>query len=265
MRMNFRAAAALISVAAGAGLAAAMALPGTAGAATIKPVPKAHAATRKPTLRFNGGGQNPLNATHTVTTQVQFDPDSGDSGNNWGLDSYTQVFTLHRVKEVATSDCGAGASRCYLYDYSISDKGVTQTIPGQDSPENPAFQSPVLTEDVVENVLFSGGTNDGQIYSSYKRAYVQYIPAWVNEDGVPASGNYSIDNWVNLFWDGAAFTQGNTLGNNAGWTYVAPKGADGQCTQYSGKWVDAQSNNWGLNDHGNILAPDAADCSSQAG
>jgi hypothetical protein len=263
MRKNIRAAAAVISIAAGAGLAA-MVLPGTAGAATVKPVPKAHAHARKPKLKFAAAAQNPLNATHTVTTQVLFDPDSGDSGNNWGLDSYTQVFTLTRVKQVATNDCGAGASRCYLYDYSIKDKGITQTIAGQISPENPAFQSPVLSEDVVELVQFSGGTNDGQIYSSYKRAYVQYVPTYVNEDGVPASGNYSVDNWVNLFWGGAAFTQGNTLGANAGWTYVAPAGTDGQCPLYSGKWVDAQSNNWGLDDHGNILAPNAADCSSQS-
>jgi hypothetical protein len=232
---------------------------------------------RAPKLRFAAASAKPVAASHTVTTQIALDPDSGDAGNYWGYDTYTQVVTITRSggkrgyeyadgkwQPYPVADCGGGI-HCYHYTYTMSDDGYTQTIAGQDSPGNPAFSGGTsIPLDVVERVTFSGGTNDGSFFSSYKNYYTKDVPVSMDENGVPATGNYTTGNWVLLGQPGA-HTASLTLGADAGWLYTAPEGTDAQCPRYSGLWIDAQASNWGLDFHGNILAPDAADCASQLG
>jgi hypothetical protein len=246
-------------VVAGAAFAAGLAVIFGAAAGSAN----AAGAHARPQLRFAAASVSTDAATHTMTTQVSLDPDSGDAGNYWGLDTYTQTVTIRRGAQVAAADCGAGAARCFAYTFTMADKGTTQTIAGQESPGNPAFTAGRLL-DVAENAQFSGGTTDGTFFSSYKRYYTQYVPTVMNENGVPATGNYTVGNWVELGQPGAHFAD-VSLGADAGWSYVASEGTDGQCPRYSGEWVDSQASDWGLDYHGNILAPDAADCATSLG
>jgi hypothetical protein len=229
----------------------------TSNAATV------HATPATPHLRFSAASASPVAATHTVTTTVTLNPDSGDAGNTWANDDFTQIMTVHRVKAVPVKNCAAGSKRCFYYTFTLSDKGTATTIAGQVSPGNPAFTGSRIL-DVTEHVQMTGGTSDGSFYSSYKRYYDADVPTVMNENGIPAAYPYDVSNFVQVGQPGARFAS-VSLGADIGWTYVAPEGVDGQCPRYSGEWVDSQANGWGQEDHGNILAPDAADCSTSLG
>lgn len=216
-------------------------------------------ASAKPTVKFGASSPNPVAAVHTAITTVSDVPDSGFDGNTWGYDTFKLAFTWVRVRQVSKSECGAKAVRCYLYDWSAKDSGTTQTIEGQESPGEP-----FTALDVVEHANLSA-TESGQYLSSYKRVYTQYVPTSYEANGT-ASGTYYNDisdgTWFSLAQPGSY--EVNTTANTFAWsfTYDVPKGNDSLCPNGTWKWVDAY--NVSEANSGNILAPNAADCSAQS-
>jgi hypothetical protein len=220
---------------------------GTANAATV---------TNHPDIRFATASVNPAAASHTVVTDVSAVPDSGYYGNNWGYDTYTQTFTWDRVNQVAKSECGSKASRCFDFKWSLKLTGYTETIEGQISPGEP-----FTTLDVVEHANLIG-SETGSYLSSYKRVYTQYIPTSYDANGVSPTGNYQPQLWFALAQPGSY--EVNTTANSYLWSfgYNVPKGADAQCPAYTGHWTDAYNVSEAAS--GNILAPDSTDCAAQS-
>ena len=212
---------------------------------------------RHPRITFGTAAVNPVAAKHTVTTKIEVVPDSGYDGNNWGLDTYNMAFTWDRVKQVTTSQCGAGAARCYEYTWSAKFTGSTQTVQGQESPGEPF--TPL---DVVEQANLSGSMS-GEYLSSYKRVYTQYVPSAYDANGISPTGDYQPQLWFGLAQPGAH--EVNTTASTYAWSfsYTVPKGNDAQCPAGTWHWVDAD--NVAEAASGNILAPSSADCSTQAG
>jgi hypothetical protein len=207
----------------------------------------------RPVVRYGAVSVNPVAAKHTTTTRFAYIPDSGTSGDTWGLDSYTDVMTVTRGAQVAVSHCGGGA-RCYAYSFAFTDTGTTQTQAGQVSPGCNGTNC-TLAEDVTESVAFSGGAK-GTFYSSYKRFYTQYVPVSWDANGTATSLPDS-PAWAEQGTPGAHLA-GGTL-TTWGWRYKAVAGTDQQCPSYSGAWADLITGT-----AGNILAPDAADCAAQS-
>jgi hypothetical protein len=248
----------------------------TTGLVLLGMMPAGAAVTHpKPQLRFAASAAPPVAKTHTMTTKIYLNPDSGDAGNTWALDTFVRVVTITRSggkrgyeyaggkwQPYPVSDCGGGI-RCYHYTFTIEDTGRAAVIAGQQSPGK--SQGEFVNLDVAENAQMGGGTSDGQFFSSYKNEYAKYFPVSMDENGVPATGNYTTGNWVMLGQPGAHF-QDVSLGASAGWTYIVPAGRDARCPAYKGTWIDSFADGWGVNpDSGNVLAPNAADCAAQSG
>lgn len=225
----------------------------------------------RPQLHFGAADTSPLARTHTVTTLVTLQPDSGVSGDTWGEDTFTQTTTVTRAggargyeyvggkwQPYPTADCGGGL-RCYRYTFTMTLKGHTTTIPGQVSPADPAGGT-VL--DVAENARLAG-TTSGSFYSSYKRYYDAQVPTEVavNEitpvivKGFNTTDNYGY--WATLGQGGAHIASVDMPAWS--FSYTVAKGDDGQCPGYTGSWTDAAAGSTG-----NLLAPDQADCAAQS-
>lgn len=197
----------------------------------------------------------------TATTTLTNRPDSGVQGNNWASDNYTRVASIKLVGQVANGNCPVTSTGdCYLWDFRLTDTGTSTTIAGQDAPRTG-------TLDQALTVTMTGGTNDGQFYSSWKTAKASRVPTTENDNNVVPTGRHTTTNWVEQFFGGADFNStanpgGPDLGVNAGWTYTGNFGFDPACPNDAYKWIDAAASSWGsTNADGNILTPNAADCS----
>jgi hypothetical protein len=240
----------LVIVAAAAIAAVAVMLP--AAAATR---PHSTAGHHKVSATFGRRSVTPASATHTVTTDVELEPDSGYFGPAWEYDTYAQTFTWQRGAQVPAAECGSRALRCYQYSWSLRDTGIGQTIAGAASP---AAETPL---DVVETTQLSG-TMSGSYLSSYLRVYTQYVPARLDLYGTNPAGNYQPQLWFALAQPGSY--EVNQTASSYAWAfhYDLPAGGDGLCPGYSGAWTDAATDPApGI---GNILAPNAADCAAQS-
>jgi hypothetical protein len=197
----------------------------------------------------------------TATTQIANRPDSGVQGNNWALDNFTRVATLTRIGEVAASNCpSSDTGHCYLWDFTISDTGKFTTIAGQLAPRTGTLDRKLTGP-------MTGGTSNGQFYSSWKTAKASRVPTTEDDQGLAPTGRKTTTNWVEQFFgasavfNSAANPGGPDLGSKAGWTYTLNFGSNKQCPNDAYRWVDAAAGQWGsLPVDGNILTPNAADC-----
>ena len=199
----------------------------------------------------------PVSASTTITGR----PDSGVQGNNWALDNFTRVASISLVGEVAASDCpGTDTGHCYLWNATLTDTGSFTAQAGQLAPR-------VGTLDRTITGQMSGGAPHAQFYSSWKTAKASRVPVTENDGGVVPSGRKTTTNWVEQFFGaGAVFNSaanpgGPDLGSGAGWTYTLNFGTNSQCPNDAYRWVDSAAGQWGsLNTDGNILTPNASDC-----
>jgi hypothetical protein len=206
--------------------------------------------------------------THAATatpiqavTQIANRPDSGVQGNNWALDTFTRTATITLVSEVAASNCpGSDTGHCYLWNGTISDAGTFTTIASQLAPRTGTLDRAITGK-------MTGGAPNVQFYSSWKTARASRVPATENDNGQDPTGRHTTTNWVEQFFgasavfNSAANPGGPDLGSKAGWTYLLRFGSNNECPNDAYRWVDSAADQWGsLNTDGNILTPNAADC-----
>jgi hypothetical protein len=199
-------------------------------------------------------------AVQTAVTQITDRPDSGAQGNDWADDNFSRTAVVHLINEVAPSFCpGTLTGHCYLWAGSITDSGSFTTIAGQLAPRTG-------TLDTAVTGTMHGGATHISFYASWKSAKASRVPLTENDGGVVPTGRHTTTNWVEQFFgastvfNSAANPGGPDLGTPAGWTYKADFGSNSACPLDAYSWVDAAPS-WGaLNSDGNILAPNAADC-----
>jgi hypothetical protein len=230
------------------------ALAGAAAASAAILAPVAASASVHPVHR---NAPVPVSATTTLSNR----PDSGAQGNNWALDNFKRKATVVRVAEVAVSNCpGSDTGHCYLWDGSISDSGTFTTIAGQLAPRTGTLDRQITGK-------FAGGAPTVQFFASWKTAKAARVPVTENDNGVVPTGRHTTTNWVEQFFgpsavfNSAANPGGPDLGSKWSWTYTLNFGTNNQCPNDAFRWVDANAGGGGsLNTDGNILTPNAADC-----
>jgi hypothetical protein len=194
------------------------------------------------------GGQTPPAPTQhgswKATTKLSDRPDGGNGGD-WADDYMTRVATIKLVgNETTLSDCGAGATHCYAYTGTLSDKGTFVTIPHSLAPNQ-------STPGVTEKSPAAHGTINGNatltFYASSDHPNASGVPSNVNNHNTTPSGEGTTTNWVEQFFpNGTTFGGGPAL-TTWSWSY-ATTGLHPQ--QH---WIDALNNGDGnLPADGNI-------------
>lgn len=198
--------------------------------------------------------------TFSATTSITNHDDSGTEGNNWALDNFTRVATIKFVNQVSVSNCpGSDTGKCYFWTYTLKDNGTFTTVPNVDEPNSTTQLDLALTGPMT------GGTSNGEFYTSWRNPSVSSVAKTVNGDG---SMRESTTNWPEQFFGKSAVFNsvanpgGPDLGSTAGWTYTLNFGTDPQCIHEATQWVDAAASGWGtLKSDGNIHADNSSDCS----
>jgi hypothetical protein len=230
---------------------AAIAAAATMAAVVVPAVTSASASASVPGLT-----PVPVQATTTITNR----PDGGTQGNTWALDNFTRVATVTLAHEVAVANCpGSDTGHCYLWNATIKDTGHFTTIAGQLAPRTGTLDTQVTGR-------FAGGSSTVKFFGSWKTAKASRVPVTEDDQGVAPGGRSTTTNWVEQFFgnsavfNSAANPGGPDLGN-WGWTYTAGFGSNSQCPNDAYRWADTAANQDGsLNTDGNILTPNAADC-----
>jgi hypothetical protein len=197
--------------------------------------------------------------TFTATTSVTDHPDSGTQGDNWANDNFTRVATVKRLPgTVALADCpGSGTGFCYPWVGTLTDSGHFTTVTDVDSPRTTTLLDQSLTG------TFNGGSTTIKFYSSWKTANATLVPKHV--DGT-VSGRETSTDWVEQFFGGtatfgSAANPGDVDLGNWSWKYTMNFGSDTACPNDAYQWIDSATNGSGSqNGDGNILTPNATDC-----
>jgi hypothetical protein len=213
-------------------------------------------------------------ATVTATTTIQQRPDGGNFGN-WAQDNFKRVATIHRGGAVALSNCpGSTTGKCFVWTFVIADSGTFTTEPAGNLAIYNGNAPRTGTLDTQVTGTFAGGTKTGTFFTDQNAApctlsgtkcVSSLVPTSENDqDGLP-QGETTTGNWVEQFFSSGVFNSAaNPGGPDLGswsWTYTLAFGKDAACPNDSYRWVDSAANGGGaVNTDGNILAPDAADC-----
>jgi hypothetical protein len=205
------------------------------------------------------GQATPVGQTVTATTSVTDHPDSGTQGNTWANDNFTRVATVRRLPgTVALADCpGSTTGFCYPWSGTLTDSGHFTTVAGADSPRTTTLLDQSLTG------TFSGGSKTIQFYSSWKTASAALVAKHVDGE---VSGRETSTDWVEQFFGGtatfgSAASPGDVDLGQWSWKYTGNFGFDSACPNDAYQWIDALASGDGAqNGDGNILTPDAADC-----
>lgn len=199
-----------------------------------------------------GHGKNPRppaqHGTWTATSKLTNRPDGGNGNpSNWANDNITRVATIKLVgKDTTLSDCGAGASHCYTYTGTLTDKGSFVTIPGNPTPnQDPASGPKTEKHPAVRGSMKGGATITFSASSDHPNAAL--VDKSLDSHGADPSGDETTGAWVEQF-----FTHGTTFGSGPAltswsWSYVTTGLHPEQ------RWTDALNNGYGdLPQDGNI-------------
>jgi hypothetical protein len=187
-----------------------------------------------------GGGHNPpastQHGTWKATTKLSDRPDGGNGGD-WADDYMTRVATIKLVgKETTLSDCATGATHCYAYTGTLSDKGTFITIPGTLAPNQ---STPGVTEKSPAAHGNISGNATLTFYASSDNPNATGVPSNVNSHNTTPSGEGTTTNWVEQFFpNGTTFGAGPTL-TSWSWSYVTTGLHPEQ------HWTDALTNGYG--------------------
>lgn len=102
---------------------------------------------------------------HSIT-HVVADPDSGGNGN-WALDNFWRSASVSVPVTTPLADCGAGATACYSYTATITDRGAFATIPGAFTPNQGGLNAGRHIDGVVRGSM-SGYGDFGTFYADAK-------------------------------------------------------------------------------------------------
>jgi hypothetical protein len=173
-----------------------------------------------------GGGKNPppppvKHGTWTATSRISNHPDSGGGGDNWANDDITRTATIKLVAaETTLSDCGSGATHCYAYTGTLTDKGTFTTIKGNLAPNQSAPYTGSKELAAVRGTMNGGG--DVTFYASSDRPNANLVARSVDNHDVTATGDDTTTNWVEQFFPaGTTFGSGPDL-NPWSWSYATP-------------------------------------------
>lgn len=169
----------------------------------------------------------------TATSSVLDHPDSGDNGQNWAVDTLTRTASVTLKGVASVSDCGSGATTCYLYEGAIADTGSFTT----------ASSASVATDGLSPHASTAiNGTETGSVtggsavefYASSNAPTAGAVPAVVSG---AVSGEKTTTDWVEQFFPaGTTFGTGPSL-LNWDWTYSTSNTCE--------TWVDALSGETG--------------------
>jgi hypothetical protein len=185
------------------------------------------------------GGHNPgpapKHGTWTATSQISDHPDSGAAGDNWADDYITRTATIKLVgTETTRSDCGAGATHCYAYTGTLSDKGTFVTIKGNLAPNQSGSYAGSKELAAVRGTMNGGG--QVTFYASSDQPSASRVARSVDNHGVSATGDETTTDWVEQFFPaGTTFGSGPDL-TGWSWSYATSSLHPVQ------HWTDAASN-----------------------
>lgn len=168
----------------------------------------------------------------TATSSVLDHPDSGNGGN-WAVDSITRTASVTLKGVTSVSNCGSGATTCYLYEGTIADTGSFTTASSGDVTTDSKSPNAGTTINGTETGSLTGGSAV-EFYASSNAPTASTVPAVVS--GV-VSGERTTTNWVEQFFPaGTTFGTGPSL-LNWDWTYSTANTCE--------TWVDALSGETG--------------------
>lgn len=161
-------------------------------------------------------GALPTKPQASATTAMSNRDDSGDGGN-WALDTITRTASVSLKAPASVSNCGAGATTCYLYEGTIADTGSFVSVTGA---KTPADGGKTINGTVMGSLT---GGSAVEFYAS-SNSPTAAVPATTSGDSP------STTDWVKQFFaPGTTFSTPQLL--NWSWTYLAPNTCE--------KWVDA--------------------------
>lgn len=173
-----------------------------------------------------GTVQTGMDTPHTVTavTHLSYRGDSGGGGNDWANDFFTRTAKVTFRGVAPLSDCGSGATTCYAYTASLSDKGRFQTISGQLAPNQGAYPG---------STVLSAAWGHMHGYGLFTTFYESALP---NKHLVPRHVTGSTDPsylWPGLFFPVGSYIMGLNE-NDWGYYYKAPHDQTWADTSYNG-------------------------------
>jgi ribosomal protein S8E len=214
----------------------------------------------------------PVSIPVTATTMISNRPDGGTHDNpiagvnkTWANDNFKRVATIVRGAQVPVSNCPhSGTGKCWSWTGTITDTGTFTTNPTATSGAMSPQAGKVLDTAVAGS--FAGGSTTIKFFSSWKTANASFVPKTMNNHGMLPTGRATTTNWVEQFFGGSAVfnSAANPGGPDLGawgWTYTLNFGSNHACVNDAYRWVDSAANGGGSkNTDGDILAPNAADC-----
>lgn len=172
--------------------------------------------------------------TATATSSVLDHPDSGDNGQNWAVDTITRTASVTLKDAASTSNCGAGATSCYLYEGTLADTGSFTTASSAHVTTDGLSPDKSTAISGTETGSITGGSAV-EFYASSNAPTAGSVPAVVS--GV-VSGEETTDNWVEQF-----FPAGTTFGSGPSlltwdWTYSTSNTCETWVDAYNGETGD---------------------------
>jgi hypothetical protein len=204
---------------------------------------------------YPGRGGNPGRGGHpgrpvtaTATTRIINHPDGGHGTTNpyWAEDTFNRTVTIKLVGSAALSNCGTGATHCYYYTGTLSDKGTFAANVGSDAPNQSGHWAGSKEVRPQARGRMTGDAPEA-FYASSNHPDASLVDHFLDNHNTAATGDETTSAWVEQF-----FPAGTHFGSvglpTYKWTYTTTN------LPHTQRWVDSSGNNDGNNPQdGNII------------